>query len=121
PCPRSGGDAKRREHGFGRLADANVIVHAAPVGEEEIDSLGTVHGAAATDGDDKVNAMLGGHGQSALNMLSGWVFFNAIKHKRCEIRFGQAGKSSGGMTRRLQAGIGDQQDTATTELTDAST
>ena len=60
PGPGRRRNADRGQQRLDRLAVAAVVAHRAPVGQHEIDPLGAVERAAASDRDDRIDAQGGG-------------------------------------------------------------
>ena len=65
------------EHGLGGFAIASVVLHLAAIGEQEINALGAVHNAAATQGDDQVNGAVGAGVPDAGGYVFGPLGFSA--------------------------------------------
>ena len=81
PVPAVVGTPMDGSIGFLRLAEALVVGHAAAVGEQEVDPLGAVHGAAAADGDDEVDAERPGEVDAGLDVLAGRVLLDVVEEE----------------------------------------
>src|SRR5438445_27712 len=80
-----GGNAYRGQHRLGGFAVASIVGHGAAVGQEEIDSLGAVHGAAAAHRDEKIDVVLLSKRGSLVDMTGRGIFFHLVEDKRLKV------------------------------------
>ena len=79
PVPAVVGNTDGRQHRSSGLVDPPVVLHLAAVGEQEVDSLGAVHGAAAAETDDQVDLVLTGETGAGLHVASRRVLFDPVE------------------------------------------
>ena len=108
--------ADRRQHRLLGPAEALVVGHRAAVGEDEIDPLGAVHGAAAADGNDQVDAERPSEIDADADVLAGRILLDLIKDEHLEPGFLQRFQSPPRMPDGVQTRIGHEQRSRGTEL-----
>ena len=104
-----GGYGDHREHRFARLADTPVVLHAAAIGEQEVDPLGAVHHTAPAQADQKVDALGLGDGETGVHMLGRGVDLDPVEQDRVEAGLDQHRPAPLGVTGRDDARVGDEQ------------
>ncbi len=113
-----GRNADRGQHGMNGFADLPVVGHDAAIGQQEIDSFGAVHGAAAPDGNEKVGAMAASGFQTRLHMARCGILFHAVEQQRVESCLRQRGQRLLRVSGCFESGIGNEQNTRAAKLAD---
>ena len=115
-----GGNGDEREQRLRGFAVAVVIVHDAPVGEENVGGFRGVEAAAATEGDETIEGLRASGGDA-----SGGVGFGGIFARFGEDRDGEAGGDEEGagtfdVAGAGETGIGHKKNAGPANLTHAS-
>ena len=104
-------------------ANSQVIVDAdltggdlAAVGQQQIDALAAIHGAAAAKADDQVDVVRRGELQAVLHVTRGGILGDAVKQERGKTGGFQDLRGSPRITRRDDSGIGNHQHSSSAEL-----
>jgi hypothetical protein len=77
--PSGGGDRNEGQHRFGGFPDAPVILHHAAVRQNKVAAFGGIHGTAAAEPDDGVNASGSSDCEAGFDAFGRGIFAGLIK------------------------------------------
>ena len=105
-----GGHPDGGQHRLYRLAAAPVILHPAAVGQQKINPLGAIHGAASPQPDNAVNAAeILRKLTAGLHVAGGGIFYHIMEYLGLHPGCFQGPQRPGHMPGADNPGIGDQQ------------
>ncbi len=79
-------DGDHRQKGELRLSEAAVILHAAAVGEEKVDSLRAVEAASAAQTDQEIDLFAASDFERAVDVFRGRIGSHVVEERRRRVR-----------------------------------